>query len=134
MMSCYVITKCYFQIFLCHIWKVSRNRCRSRHSQMFFKTGVFKNFAVFTGKKPELKCLFNKVAGLNTSIGYFYRCTTELQIQLINIPVNPLLQIDHLFKKYFPRSYKTFLNFFLISKKSKDKNCEPCTSSPLIQF
>ena len=34
------------------------------HSQMFFKTGVLKNFANFIGEHPVLESLFNKVAGL----------------------------------------------------------------------
>ena len=37
---------------------------RSSRSQMFFKIGALKNFANFTEKKPVLKSLFNKVAGL----------------------------------------------------------------------
>ena len=37
---------------------------RSSHMQMFFKTGVIRNFAVFTEKHLVLKCLFNKVADL----------------------------------------------------------------------
>ena len=36
---------------------------RSR-TQMFFKTGVIGNFAIFTGKKSVLESLFNKVTGL----------------------------------------------------------------------
>ena len=32
---------------------------------MFFKIDVLKNFANFTGKKPVLESLLNKVAGLN---------------------------------------------------------------------
>ena len=35
---------------------------------MFFKTVVFKDFAIFTGKKPVLESLFNKVAGENTGV------------------------------------------------------------------
>ena len=34
---------------------------------MFFKIGILKSFAIFTGKKPVLEFLFNKVAG------FFYR-------------------------------------------------------------
>ena len=33
---------------------------------MFFKIGIFKKFAIFTGKTPVLQSLFNKVAGLQT--------------------------------------------------------------------
>ena len=32
--------------------------------QMFFKIGLLKNFANFTGKHPMLESLFDKVAGL----------------------------------------------------------------------
>ena len=35
---------------------------------MFIKIGVFKNLAIFTGKKPTLESLFNKVAGLKPSL------------------------------------------------------------------
>ena len=31
---------------------------------MFFKIGIPKNFAIFTGKKPALESLFDYVAGL----------------------------------------------------------------------
>ena len=31
---------------------------------MFFERSVLKNFAIFTGKAPVLKSLFNKVVGL----------------------------------------------------------------------
>ena len=34
-----------------------RNSC----SQMFFKIGVLKNFAIFTGKTPMLESFFNKI-------------------------------------------------------------------------
>ena len=37
---------------------------RSSRSQMFFKTGVPKNFAIFTGKHLCWGYLFNKVVGL----------------------------------------------------------------------
>ena len=37
---------------------------RSSRSQMFFKTGVRKNFAKFTGKHLCQSLYFNKVAGL----------------------------------------------------------------------
>ena len=39
------------------------SRSRSSRSQIFFKIGVLKNFAIFTEKRV-LKPLFNKVAGL----------------------------------------------------------------------
>ena len=35
---------------------------------MFSKTGVLKNFAIFTGKKPVLKPLFYKFSGLKACI------------------------------------------------------------------
>ena len=38
------------------------------HPQMFFKIGVRKNFANFTGKKPLLESLFNKVAETPTQV------------------------------------------------------------------
>ena len=38
---------------------------------MFFKIGVLKYFAIFTGKIPVLRPLFNKDAGLKL----FYRIT-----------------------------------------------------------
>ena len=44
-------------------WTVYRNN----HSQMFFKTGVFKIFAKFTGKHLCQSLFFNKVAGPKTS-------------------------------------------------------------------
>ena len=34
-----------------------RNSC----SQMFFKIGALKNFAIFTGKTPMLESFFNKI-------------------------------------------------------------------------
>ena len=37
---------------------------RSSRSQMFFKIGVLKNFAIFTGKHLCCNLFFNKVAGL----------------------------------------------------------------------
>ena len=46
----------------------------SRRSQMFFKIGVLKDLALFTGKQLVWSLLFNKVAGLfaqNTSGGCF---------------------------------------------------------------
>ena len=46
-----------------HVGKRSNSR-----SQMFFKTGVLNNFAIFTEKKPVLKPLFNKVSGLKACI------------------------------------------------------------------
>ena len=36
----------------------------SSNSQMFFKTGVLKNFTIFTEKTLVLESLFNKVTGL----------------------------------------------------------------------
>ena len=39
-----------------HVAKRSNGR-----SQIFFKTGALKNFAMFMGKKPVLEPLFNKV-------------------------------------------------------------------------
>ena len=39
---------------------------KSSRSQIFFKIGVLKNFANFTGKAPVLESSFNKVAGLKT--------------------------------------------------------------------
>ena len=36
----------------------------SNHCRVFFKTGVLKNVANFTGKTPVLESLFNKVADL----------------------------------------------------------------------
>ena len=44
-------------------WTVYRNN----HSQMFFKTGVFKGFAKFTGKRLCQSLFFNKVAGPKAS-------------------------------------------------------------------
>ena len=38
--------------------------CRSSRSQMFFKIGILKNFANFTGKHLCWSLFFNKVAGL----------------------------------------------------------------------
>ena len=40
------------------------NSFLSSRSQMIFKTGVLNNYAMFTGKKPMLESLFNKVAVL----------------------------------------------------------------------
>ena len=40
---------------------------RNSRSQMFFKIGVLKNFAVFTGKYLCWSLLYNKVAGLKDS-------------------------------------------------------------------
>ena len=41
------------------------NIIRSSRSQMFFKVGVLKNFAKFSGERTAaLESLFNKVAGL----------------------------------------------------------------------
>ena len=40
---------------------------RSSRSQMFFKIGVFENFATFTGKHLCWGTLFNKVEGLKAS-------------------------------------------------------------------
>ena len=40
---------------------------RNSRSQMFFKIGVLKNFAVFTGKRPCWSLLYDKVAGLKDS-------------------------------------------------------------------
>ena len=40
------------------------NFYRSSCSQMFFKIGVLKTSAIFTGKTPDLESLFSKVAGL----------------------------------------------------------------------
>ena len=39
---------------------------KSSRSQIFFKIGLLKNFANFTGKAPVLESPFNKVAGLKT--------------------------------------------------------------------
>ena len=43
---------------------------------MFFKTGVFKNFAIFTA--PELKPLFNKVSGLKAC--FLFKKETPTQV------------------------------------------------------
>ena len=40
------------------------NSFLSSRSQMIFKTGVLNNYPMFTGKKPMLESLFNKVAVL----------------------------------------------------------------------
>ena len=39
-------------------------KCRSSRSKMFFKIGVLKDIASFTGKKPVFESLLNKVVGL----------------------------------------------------------------------
>ena len=40
------------------------NETAQKQPQMFFKRGVLKNFAIFTGKTSMLESRFNKVAGL----------------------------------------------------------------------
>ena len=40
------------------------NETAQKQPQMFFKRGVLKNFAIFTGKTSMLEYRFNKVAGL----------------------------------------------------------------------
>ena len=44
---------------LAHVGKRSKSL-----AQMFSKTDLLKNFAIFTGKKPVPKHLFDKVSGL----------------------------------------------------------------------
>ena len=40
------------------------SRLQKQPSEVFCKKDVLKNLAIFTGKKPVLKSLFNKAAGL----------------------------------------------------------------------
>ena len=47
-----------------------KSRCRNSCSQMFFKIGVLKNFAIFTVKHLRKNTIFNKVAGLQFSCEY----------------------------------------------------------------
>ena len=73
---------------LAHVGKRSNSR-----SQMFSKTGVLKNFAIFTGKKPVLKPLFGKVSGLKGCV--FIQKETPTQV-------------------FFCEYYKIFKNSFFI--------------------
>ena len=66
------------QVLSCEFWEISKNTfsyrwfrllshigsIRSSRSQMFFKIGILKNFAIFTGKHLCWILFFNKIAGL----------------------------------------------------------------------
>ena len=63
---------------------------RSSRLQIFFKIGVLKNFAIFTGKHLCL-CLFNKVAGLK-SCNFIkkrlqHRCFPVNIVKFLRIPI-----------------------------------------------
>ena len=45
------LDQCSFQKFLRNVASMRSRICRSSHSQLFFKVGVLKNFANFTGKR-----------------------------------------------------------------------------------
>ena len=48
----------------------------SGRTEVFCKKRVLKNFAKFTGKKPELESLFNKVVGFqSSSLQLYYKDT-----------------------------------------------------------
>ena len=46
------------------VWFISHNLYRSIHPEVFYKKGVLRNFAKFTGKHLCQSLSFNKVAGL----------------------------------------------------------------------
>ena len=50
------------------LWLPISKNVRSSCSQMFFKVGVLKNFAKFTGKHLGQSLFFNKVAGLRSPL------------------------------------------------------------------
>ena len=60
---------------------------RSSLSQIFFKIGVLKNFAIFTGKcRKLLEYLYNKVAGLQVMYVFFIKKRFQHRCFLVNIP------------------------------------------------
>ena len=56
-------------------------RCSSK--EVFFKRGVLKCFAIFTGKVPVLESLFHKIAGLK--ICNFIKKRLQHRCFLVNI-------------------------------------------------
>ena len=60
--------------------KEEQIKIRSSLSQMYFKMGVLKNFAIFTGKHLCQSLFFNKVAGLKPQACDFIKKETLAQV------------------------------------------------------
>ena len=60
------------------------NNYRSSHLQLFFKIGVIKNFAIFTGKHV-LKSLFNKLRACNCQACNFIKKRIKRRCFSVNL-------------------------------------------------